>query len=167
MTKILYLFSLFALGGSILLGMFADEARTQGQRAASRNQSLMEELKPLEAEVAMIRKVEPAPLKFADDALSEFFSRTVEAGEVLGAGVRVEPRGGSMGSRDMQFLEFKQGVRVCQVALSAGLETEGAAAILAMFEEELADLPVTVRKASAKVMGESVSLSMDIDVFGR
>ena len=126
-----------------------------------------DELTPLEAEVAMIRKVEPAPLKYADDALSEFFSRTVEAGEVLGAGVRVEPRGAAMGTRDMIFNEFKQGVRVCQVSLSAGLETEGAAAILAMFEEELADLPVTVRKASAKVVGDTVSLSMDIDVFGR
>ncbi|MGC4120218.1 MAG: hypothetical protein QM765_37680 [Myxococcales bacterium] len=166
MTKILYIVSLLALGTSILFGMLADDNRTQAQRMASRNQALMEELKPLEAEVAMIRKVEPAPLKFADDALSEFFSRTVEAGEVLGAGVRVEPRG-SMGSRDMIFNEFKQGVRVCQVSLSAGLEAEGAAAILAMFEEELADLPVTVRKASAKLMGDSVSLSMDIDVFGR
>jgi hypothetical protein len=167
MTKILYLISLFALAGSIVLGMLADDNRTQGMRMASRNQALMDELTPLEAEVAAIRRVEPAPLKFADDALSEFFSRTVEAGEVLGAGVRVEPRGASMGSRDMIFNEFKQGVRVCQVSLSAGLEAEGAAAILAMFEEELADLPVTVRRASAKVMGESVSLSMDVDVFGR
>lgn len=167
MTRFLYLVSLLALGGSILLGMLADDDRTAGARVRSRNEALLAELKPLELEVAQMRRAEPAPLKYADDALSEFFSRTVEAGEVLGAGVRVEPRGAEMGVRGMIFNEYRQGVRVCQVTLQAGLEAEGAGAILAMFEEELADLPVTVRKASAKLVGDTVSVSMDVDVFGR
>ena len=167
MTKFLYLLSLAAVAGSILLGMFADDNRTLALRVRGRNDALLAELQPLEVEVGAMRKAEPAPLKYAADALSEFFSRTVEAGEVLGAGVRVEPREAAMGVRSMAFVDFRQGVRVCPVSLQAGLEAEGAAAILAMFEEELGDLPVTVRKVSARLVGDSVSVSMDIDVFGR
>ena len=167
MTKFFYLLSLAALAGSVLLGMFADDERLAAQNARRQNDALLAELRPLEQEVAVIRKAEPAPLRYAADAVSEFFSRTVEAGEVLGAGVRIEPREASMGTTGMTYSDYKYGVRVCQVSLSAGLEAQGAGAILAMFEEELADLPVTVRKTSARLMGTSVSVSMEIDVFGR
>jgi len=164
--KVLYLLSFIAALGATLLGVYADDSWQQAKSVRSQNESLRAEMQPLEAELHLIQKAEPWPLKFAEDAISEFFSRTVEAGEVLGAGVRVEQRDGG-GQRTLNFQDFKAGVRMCPVTLQAGLEREGAAAILAMFEEELADLPVTVRKVDARLMGEAVTVSIDVDVFGR
>lgn len=163
--KVLYILSALAVVGGIFLGMEANDAWDATERARMTNQQLNLELANLEAEVVAMQKLEPSPLRYADDALSEFFTRTVEAGEVLGAGVRIEPR--EMNMRAINFREFRQGVKVAQVTLRAGLETSGAAPILAMFEEELADLPVAVRSASARSMNDVVTLTMEVDVFGR
>jgi len=118
-----------------------------------------------EADLRFERGVEFYKAKKYEDALAEFFTRTVEAGEVLGAGVRIEPREAM--HRTLTFVDIKPGVRRCSLTLRAGLEASGAAPILAMFEEELADLPVSVRKVSARTVNDVVSVSMDVDVFGR
>lgn len=163
--KVIYILSALAVVGGIYLGMEANDAWEATASARMTNEALVLELANLESEVARMQQLEPSPLRFADDALSEFFTRTVEAGEVLGAGVRVEPR--EMNARAISFREFRQGVKLAQVTLRAGLEASGAAPILAMFEEELADLPVAVRSASARNMNDVVTVTMDVDVFGR
>jgi len=163
--RIYYVVGFLALVGAVLLGMYANDTWEETGRIRARNEAMRAELASLAAEVGTLENLEPSPLRFADDALDEFFTRTVEAGEVLGAGVRIEPQG--MAARNLVFSDFRQGVRRCPVTLRAGLESSGAAPILAMFEEELADLPVAVRKVSARSINDVVTLSMDVDVFGR
>ena len=165
--RMLYVIAALALGAAVVLGIFANDAREAAARIRSNNDALQEEIGTLMAEAARLEQVDPAPLRFSADALSEFVTRTVEAGEVLGAGVRVQPRDASMGVQAMSFQHFREGLQVCPVTLQAGLEAHGAAAILAMFEEELADLPVAVRKINARSMTDAVVLTMDVDVFGR
>ena len=160
-----YIVAFLALVGAVFLGMQANDTWEETGRVKARNDAMRADLKALADEVGTMEKLEPSPLRFADDALDEFFTRTVEAGEVLGAGVRIEPQG--MSTRSLVFVEFRQGVRRCPVTLRAGLEASGAAPILAMFEEELADLPVAVRKVSARSINDVVTISMDVDVFGR
>ena len=165
--RVMNILSVLAVVGSLVLGYFAYDAYEATSRARRRNATLSDEVAQLSADVQAKRATDPAPLKFADDAISEFFSRTVEAGEVLGAGDRVEPRNSGYGGGTLRFEDFLPGVKMSPVTLSAGVEASGAAAILAMFEEELADLPVTVRKVTARNMTDVVVLSIDVDVFGR
>ncbi|MGI5861207.1 MAG: hypothetical protein ACOX6T_04010 [Myxococcales bacterium] len=165
--RVLNILSVLALFAAFAMGYLANEARVNASRANSRNGTLEAEVNRLRGEVQSKRDADPAPLKFAEDAISEFFSRTVEAGEVLGAGVRVEPRNASTSSKALTFQPFLPGVQMSAVTLSAGLEASGAAAIVAMLEEELADLPVTVRKVTARNSTDVVILAMDVDVFGR
>ncbi len=165
--RLLYLFSLLALGLTAWLGVGANDAREATMAARAQNAVMRAELRRLEDEVATMEKIEPMPMRFSDDAMSEFFSRTVEAGEVLGAGVRIEPRDAALGARTMAFVDFRNGVRVCPTKLQAAMEGDQAPAVLAMFEEELADLPVAVRKIAARKAGRDVSVTMEVDVFGR
>jgi len=163
--RLYYILALLLLGSATFLGMLANDARESAARVESRNASLRVELASLGSEIDAMERLAPSPLRFSGDALAEFFTRTVEAGEVLGAGVRIEPR--DTGGRTLAFVNFKQGLKRCGLTLRAGLEASGAAPILAMFEEELADLPVTVRKVTARVVNDVVTVSMDVDVFGR
>jgi hypothetical protein len=166
--RALYVISIVALLLGALAGMSALDARDATLAAEANNAALRAETQKLEAEGALLRKLDPWPLLYSADALSELFSRTVEAGEVLGAGVRIESRnamGGIMAP--MTFTDFRQGVQVCPVTLSAAMEGEQAPAILAMFEEELGNLPAAVRRVTARKVNRDVALSMDIDVFGR
>jgi hypothetical protein len=164
--RIFYVLSLLVVAGAIFLGMVAQDNWDAAKATRARNDRMVAELKQRNEEVQRLEGLEPAPLRFADDALAEFFTRTVEAGEVLGAGVRVQPRN-EVSGRSMTFTEHRQGVKMCQVTLQAGLEVQGAAPILAMFEEELADLPVTVRKITARNQRDTIALTMEVDVFGR
>ncbi|MHB8872385.1 MAG: hypothetical protein ACYC8T_01740 [Myxococcaceae bacterium] len=165
--RLLYLFIVISLGAAMWLGLSASDAYDAAAAARASNETLRSELQGLAGEVAALEQVEPSPLRYSDDALSEFFSRTVEAGEVLGAGVRVEPGEAALGSTTMVFSEFRQGIQVCQVTLQAAMEGDQAPAILAMFEEELADLPVAVRKLTARKVGRDVAVTMNVDVLGR
>lgn len=163
----LYVFAvLFVLGAFGLVVMASDEWDEKA-RLEGRNGALQQQLDDLVAESAALERAEPFPLKFSKDALSELFTRAVEAGEVLGAGVRVEARGANFGGQEMQFTEFKSGVQRCEVTVQASMERDGAGAVLTMLEEELAELPVSVRKTKIRVMETAVSVSMDVDVFGR
>jgi|GEM_PF-5975668 len=163
----LYVMTVVFVLGSLGLGMLAKDEWEEADRLEARNRGLQVDFDALSAESGSLDRAEPFPLRFKEDALSELFSRAIEAGEVLGAGVRVEPRNASMGVQEMQFVEFKAGVQRCEVTLQAGLEREGAGAILTMLEEELGELPVSVRKTRVRLVGQAVSVSMDVDVFGR
>jgi len=163
--RVYYIVAFLALAGAVFFGMLASDAYEQAARARATNASISQDLSRLGAEAAPREELAPEPLRCSDDALAEFFTRTVEAGEVLGAGVRIEPREAM--HRTLTFVDIKPGVRRCSLTLRAGLEASGAAPILAMFEEELADLPVSVRKVSARTVNDVVSVSMDVDVFGR
>lgn len=165
--RLLHVFSILSVLAAGWLGNSAYNAREALTLARASNEAVRAELQTLALEVAMMQKVEPSPLRFTEDAMSAFFSRTVEAGEVLGAGVRVEPRDANAGARTMSFTEFRHGVLVSQVTLQAAMEGDSAPAVLSMFEEELADLPVTVRKLTARKVGHDVAVTMDVDVFGR
>jgi hypothetical protein len=162
----LYVFAVLFVLGSVGLLVLADEEWTQKGQFEGNNVLLQQQLDELTAEAAGLERLEPFPLKYKQDALSELFTRAVEAGEVLGAGVRLESRGFG-GAAEMRFVEFKSGVQKCEVSVQASMEKEGAAAILTMLEEELGDMPVSIRKTKVRVMESVVSVSMDVDLFGR
>lgn len=162
----LYVFAVLFVLGSVGLLVLSDEEWTQKGQFEGNNVILQQQLDELTAEAAGLERLEPFPLKYKQDALSELFTRAVEAGEVLGAGVRLESRGFS-GMGELRFVEFKSGVQKCEVTVQASMEKEGAAAILTMLEEELGELPVSVRKTKVRVMDSVVSVSMDVDLFGR
>ena len=165
--RALYVFAVLFFVGAIGLGVKGNDEWEEAERLEARNRGLEADFNALQTEAGSLERAEPFPLRFKEDALSELFSRAIEAGEVLGAGVRVEPRNASMGVQEMAFVEFKAGVQRAEVTLQAGLEREGAAAILTMLEEELAELPVSVLKTRVRLVGQAVSVSMDVDVFGR
>ena len=166
--RILYLLAVVLVGIGLFAANSAYEASVQEEYQVAANETLKQEIAALNFEMEQLKRVDPAPLRYSPDALSEFFSRTVEAGEVLGAGVRVEARSAMQGvAVPMQFTEFRQGVQLCALTLQAAMEGDQAPAILAMFEEELATLPAAVRKVTARKVGRDVALTMDIDLFGR
>jgi hypothetical protein len=163
--RILYYLSLCFVLGALAFGYFANDARDKRDRALRSIDATRGQLRQLQQETAAMQELDPWPLRFGPDALAEFFTRTVEAGEVLGAGVRIQARDNYSGV--LHFSEHRQGVQMCPVTLQAGLAADGAAAVLAMFEEELADLPVAVRKITARTMSDTFVITMDVDVFGR
>ena len=103
-------------------------------------------------------------VKFMPEALSDFFSRSVEAGEVLGIGVRIENRDAA--APQPQFHELKHGLFVAPVAIQASTDLAAAPALISMLEEELASLPVSVSAVKARLQADSVMVRMDVDVFG-
>lgn len=166
--RILYLLAVVMVGIGLFAANEAYNAYEQETYLVAANEALKQEIAALNAEMEQLKKVDPAPLRYSADSLSEFFSRTVEAGEVLGAGVRVEARSAAQGlAAPMTFTDFRQGVQVCNLTLQAAMEGDQAPAILAMFEEELKNLPAAVRKATARKAGRDVALTMEIDLFGR
>lgn len=166
--RILYVIALLLVGAGLFAANEAYDAWVQEGYVRQSNEAVRQEIAALNLERDRLSQVDPAPLRFSADALSEFFSRTVEAGEVLGAGVRVEARSVSQGiAAPLAFADFRQGVQLCELTLQAAMEGEQAPAILAMFEEELGTLPVAVRKVTARKVGRDVALTMEIDLFGR
>ena len=166
--RILYVLAVVLVCIGLFAANSAYEASVQEGYQIATNDSLKQEIAALNIEMEQLKHVDPAPLRYSPDALSEFFSRTVEAGEVLGAGVRIEALAAAQGiAAAMQFNEFRQGVQMCQLSLTAAMEGDQAPAILAMFEEELATLPAAVRKVTARKVGRDVALTMEIDLFGR
>lgn len=165
--RVLYVLALvFGLGALGLAKMASDQwADVSSTRVV--NDSLRDQIVQLDASVRAARQRDPWPLQYADLAMSQFFTRTVEAGEVLGAGVRIKPRNEMLGVKAVSFVEHVPGVKRSEVTLHAGLELEGAPAILAMLEEELADMQLIVRKVTARASTDALAVTMDIDVLGR
>jgi hypothetical protein len=125
------------------------------------------EIATLGEEIRTLEQVPDShPARFAKDALSDFYTRTVEAGEVLGAGVRIESRAGQ-GENALQFQPLKHGLLVASTAVQAATPAYAAPALFSMLEEEISALPVTIRKAQARVMGDTIALRLEVDVFGR
>lgn len=166
MTNVLYILAAVCLAGAAFLGLDASDTHDATVAERAQNAGLQNEVQQLQTEKAQLESVEPFPLRFSQDALSEFFSRSLEDGEVLGAGVRMEPRGNT-GSNVYTFAPLRDGVETCPVTIRAAMEGAQAPAILALFEEDLAALPVTVKKVKADIFGKNVSVIMDVDVFGR
>lgn len=164
---VIYSIALILLLVSGWLGLEANDAYDAAAAARGANVELEAELARLELDRARLDRLEPNPLRFNTEALSIFYSRVLEAGEVLGAGVRVQSRDSDMGMTALVFQDQGQGVGVCRVTLQAAIEGEDAIPVLAMFEEELAELPVTVRAVTAKRVSADIGLTMDVDIFGR
>jgi hypothetical protein len=167
MLRALYLTSLVSLTAALWLGLEAWDGFEAASAAQASLQGLTEQVAALEREINTAQALDPWPLKYSPDAMSEFFSRTVEAGEVLGAGVRVEARDTLQFAARISFSDLRPGIQVSRVTLQAAMEGEHAPAILAMFEEELASLPASVRKIAARRVARDVAVTFDVDVFGR
>jgi hypothetical protein len=130
------------------------------------NLAVQAELAQLRAERQMLEaQPDTLPARFKDDALSEFFSRTLEAGEVLGSGIRIEGTG--TGSANPVFQPLKFGLQFASVRVTAATMAADGPALLSMLEDEIADLPVVIRRAIARPMDDTVSVELDVDVFGR
>lgn len=164
--RLVYVLAVLLVGGGIALMSNANDLRTENKRLVARAMGVRRDIEALDVAFAELQRGAPSPLRYSADALSELVSRTIEAGEVLGGGVRVGP-GRDTAAQTIAFLPFKPGIQVAHVSIEAGLDVDGAAAILTMFEEELHELSVTVRSIRAQVSGETVSLVMEVDVFGR
>lgn len=164
---VIYSIAFILMLASAWLGVEASDAYDAAAAARSTNVELEAELVQLESDRARLEQLEPTPLRFNAEALSTFYSRVLEAGEVVGVGVRVQSRDSDMGMTSLIFQDQGQGVGVCRVTLQAAIEGEDAIPVLAMFEEELAELPVTVRAVTAKRVSADIGLTMDVDIFGR
>ncbi len=164
---LIYAVTLILMALSAWLGVEASDAYDAAEAAQGVNLTLEGELQQLALDRARFDHLVPGPLRFNADALSDFYSRVMEAGEVLGAGVRVQSRDADTGMTALVFQDQGQGVGVCRVTLHAAIEGDDATPVLAMFEEELAELPVTVRTVAARRVSADIGLTMDVDIFGR
>ena len=165
--RLLYLLSVIALGCAAWLGVSANDSFDSAASARSNNETLRADGEKLVAEAKSLVGLQPSPLLYENDALSEFVHSTLEAGEVLGAGVRVEPRDEQTGNTQMTFAPLHEGVDRCQVTIEAAMDGAEAPAVLAMIEDEMSNLPVTVTKIAAHKESSDMAVSMDVDVFGR
>ncbi len=164
---VIYSIAAVLLMASAWLGLEANDAYDAAAAAVGANAVLEADLAQLELDRAKFEQLEPGALRFNPEALSVFYSRVLEAGEVLGAGVRVQSRDADMGMTALVFQDQGQGVGVCRVTLQAAIEGDDATPVLAMFEEELSELPVTVRAVTAKRVSADIGLTMEVDIFGR
>lgn len=166
--RALNILTLLLLAGTGLLGVQAYDQSEEAATQAAANDSAAGEIALLAAEAqAMERVEETTPLKFAEDALAEFYIRALEAGEVLGAGVRIEARDAASAGGAPQFNPFKHGLRVAHAAVQAAAEADEAPAIFSLIEEEIAAMPVAVRRAAVRMVGDTATLRLEVDVFGR
>jgi hypothetical protein len=160
-----------ALCGLVGIGMGYDALGRHEEAAALEveNAQVRARVEQLRADLAEVQAVEElAPVKYMDQALSTFVTSSVEAGEILGAGVRVGSRTAmSGGPIHFPAAELKYQLRVASVELEATSPLNTAPAVLALIEEELRTLPVTIRHARAERMHEIVRLKLEVDVFGR
>lgn len=133
------------------------------ERLRLENQQLEGDMNELKSDVYG----EPLQVKFAADALSEFYMRVMEAGEVLGAGVRIAPAGSSGTTGTPQFATIKYGVQVAPVVVDAAAPASAAPALFALLWEELDAMPVSVKKITAHPRSGVVALQLEVDIFGR
>lgn len=169
MRFLLFLAVLLILA-SMGLGYFAVVQFDSASTAESKNASLRLENQRLQAELTELKSdayADPIQVKFAADALSDFYMRLMEAGEVLGAGVRIAPGAGGGSGGTPQFAVVKYGVQVAPVVVDAAALTSAAPALFAMLWEELEALPVSVKKISARPQGGVIALQLEVDIFGR
>lgn len=127
------------------------------------NQQLEADLSELKSDVYS----DALQVKFAADALSEFYMRVMEAGEVLGAGVRIAPAGVNGTSGTPQFTTVKYGMQVAPVVVDAAAPTGAAPALFALLWEELDAMPVSVKKITAHPRSGVIALQLEVDIFGR
>lgn len=165
--KVFYIVAAVLVAASVWIIAEANELYDLVVFQRGANETLRSETQSLEAEAATLASTPPWPLRFSDDALSELFSRAIEAGEVLGAGVRIEPRDTYVSGPRLTFAPFRQGIQMAPVTAQIAMRGTEAPALLAIFEEELRELQIAVRKLSARQAGNDVAVSIDIDVFGR
>lgn len=167
---VLYVISAVLVLATTWMGMSASESYDQYVAAENANAALQQELETLQQRRAELEASRPGPLRPAAEALSVFYARMLEAGEVLGAAVRVEPRGAEFGQQVLQFEDpggGEVGLQVCRARLFAAMEGDDTIPVMSMVEEELQDLPVTVTSVMARRAGGDIALSVDVDIFGR
>lgn len=165
-------FAIIAVLGAlaIWMGVSASDAREMWVAIEGNNRLVEQELAQLKEKRAALEGVAPGALRNAPDALSHFYSRMLEAGEVLGAHVRIEARTADFGRVGLQFEDPGNGMvglAVCRLRLQAAIEGDEAIPVLAMMEEQLAELPVAVRTVTARRSGRDLALAMEVDIFGR
>ena len=134
--RILYIPALLLVCIAGGVGMIAYDQWEQLDAARAQTAAAQAELDALAAESAALEKLdESMPVKYAADAVSEFVARALEAGEVLGAGVRIE-QSAAGGDAGFVIAELKYGLKVAPLAIEAAAEIDGAPALFSMLEEE-------------------------------
>jgi len=152
------------------MGLSANDAHTEWRLAERNAQALQEDIQTLKMRKASLEAMPPGPIWPSPQALSKYFARMVEAGEVLGAYVRIESRAFASTQAPLVFEPMSAqevGVQVCRTKLNTTFEGVDSLPLMAMLEDELSDLPVTVTSIIARQNGGDVALSFDVDVFGR
>lgn len=152
------------------LGLSTMDAHTEWQMALRNNENLESEIQTLQTKKAELKAMPPSPLHSTPEELSVFVSRMLEAGEVLGAALRVESRSSLSGQTALTFETppgNEVGLQVCRARINATLEGDDALPILSMLEEEMADMPVTVTSVTGRRNGSEMTLNVDVDVYGR
>jgi hypothetical protein len=166
---LLYVISLILVVSGGWLGLSASDAYSQYVATENSNAQLQQEIEGLKARNVELQNMAPGPVRPSVEALSVFYSRMLEAGEVLGAAVRIESRGVDVGQNTLLFEDpggGEVGLQVCRARLSAAMEGDDSIPIMSMMEEELQDLPVTVTAVTARRSGGDLTLLVDVDVFG-
>jgi len=167
---LLYVISVLLVFATGWLGMTASDSYDQYVSTQSLNTQLAQDIESLKQRHAELRTLSPGPLHPSPQALSVFYSRMLEAGEVLGAAVHVEARGAEFGQAALQFEDpggGEVGLQVCRARVTIGMEGDDSIPIMSMVEEELQDLPVTVTSVTARRAGGDFTLLVDVDIFGR
>ncbi len=166
---VLYALIAIALAASAWFGVGANDAHDAAAAQRIANETLRAQGGTLRAELQSLEELPKMPLRYDRDALSIFVTRALEAGETLGAGLRVSPRdqvgGGAPGA--VPFVPVRAGVDVAHLTIQGGIEGAEAPAVLTLLEEDLMDLPITVSRVKVTQVGRDVGLSMDVDVPGR
>jgi hypothetical protein len=160
-----YLLALITLPVTAWIAFMAASKWQDVRTARDQNDGIRAEIAGIERETHQMEQVQDyLPAKYTQDALSDFFTRTLEAGEVLGAGVRIE---GRSETQTMNFQPLKYNLQVAQAAVQAAAERQAAPALFSMLEEEIHAMPVVIRSAEAKVFEHAVTLRLEVEVFGR
>ena len=168
--RVFYVIIAVFVVAALWLGSLASDANDRVVRLDGNIAALREEVARLRQEADRFEQLTPSSLEPANAALSTFFIRAVEAGEALGVGVRVESRNLMMGQAALTFEDSPGalvGVSVCRLNVRASIEGEEAVPLLAMMEEEIQDLPVSVQSVTVRRTGSDFALLMEVDVYGR
>jgi hypothetical protein len=168
--RVLYVICAVLVTGSLWVGLMANDAYKALTRAEVMNARIQKEYEDVQAQRAELEKAGAGPLLASPEALSVFYSRLLEAGEVLGAAVRIEPRNAAFGAQVLTFEDpggGEVGLQVCRARLQAAMQGDDTIPVLSMVEEELQDLPVTVTGVEARLSGGDIALTVDVDIFGR
>jgi hypothetical protein len=167
---VLYAMIIAALAGAAWFAVSANDAHNAVTALEYNNNDLRTKHDSIEGEIHTIEALSPMPLRYDRDAVSEFVNRTTEAGETLGAGLRVVPAGdvGGGSATMVTFTPVRPGLDVAHLVVSGAIEGDQAApAVMTLLEEGFVDMPVAVTKAKVILLGKNLSVTMDVDVPGR